>query len=181
MREIFFWGSVCRPLTRNDLSCALPLSSHRNKMYLPRRRFPQAYSRPPSGLRNSAASAYSPFLFPKLLSTGHSSMAGRLTGGRRITRRMMSRVSSADTSPSYLCVARRVRAPYSFFHRHCMANVYVFLTQEPVIPQDLYFPVRIYPIFPSVFIQGLFCVNSPTVVPRRDRYASYCQLLLSRY
>ena len=181
MSESIFWGSVCRSLTRNDLSCALPLPSHRNRRYVPRQRFQQAYARPPSGLRDSATSAYSPFPFPQLLSTGYSSTASRLTGRRRITRRMMSRVSSADTSPTYLCVAQRVRAPYSFSHRHYMANVYVFLTQEPVIPQDLYFPVRIYPIYPSVslFIQGLFCANSPTVVPRRDRYASYSQLLLS--
>ena len=152
MRESIFWGFVCKSLTRSDLSCALLLPSHRNRRYVPRQRFPQAYARPPSGLRDTATSAYSPFPFPQLLSTGHFSMASFLTGGRRSTRRMMSRVSSSDTLPSYLCVARRVRAPYFFPHRHCMSNVYVFLTQESVIPQDLYFPVRIYPKFPSVFI-----------------------------
>ena len=77
-----------------------PLRSHRNRRYVPRKWFQQAYARPPSGLRDSATSAYSLLPFPQLLSTGYSSMASRLTGRRRITRPMMLRVSSADTSPS---------------------------------------------------------------------------------
>jgi hypothetical protein len=125
--KAFFCGSAFRSLTRNSLSCALPLRSHRNRRYVPRQRFQQAYARPPSGLRDSATSAYPPLFFPRLLLTGYFSMASRLTGRRRITRPMMSRVSSADTSPTCLCVARRVRAPYSFSHCHCMTKMYVFL------------------------------------------------------
>jgi hypothetical protein len=62
--EIFLWESVCRSLTWNPLLCVLSLLSHRNRRYVPRQRFQQAYARPPSDLRNSATSAYSfpPFL-----------------------------------------------------------------------------------------------------------------------
>ena len=61
--ESILWRCVRMSLTWNPVVCLAP-RSHRNRRYVPRQRFLQAYARPPSGIRDSATGVYSlsPFL-----------------------------------------------------------------------------------------------------------------------
>ena len=137
-----------------------PLRSNRNRRYIPRQRFQQTYARAPGNLRDSTTSTcslpvpYSPSPpFPPLTappfspssSMTRSSTASHSIGKRKITRPMTSRASSAVTSPICLCVGpTRARASLlSFSPSLSLTSACFLLTQEPVIPYDLYFPVRI--------------------------------------
>lgn len=132
--------------------------------------------------------AHGPTLSP-IFVNDTSSTASHSIGKRKITRRMTSRASSAVTSPICLCVGPpRARASFLSFPTVAVADVCAFLlTQEPVIPYDLYFPVRISrlltrlhflirfallaPLSPSIKISLVCLCTCAAIVPRRDRYA----------